>query len=465
MDNFNIEDYHDLVKKQKSYSGRNENQSYKERLDRLKRLKRMLVEKEGSWMEALNRDLGKSPIESYTSELALLLNEIDTVIQKLNKWMKPKKSTHISLSGVAKSVLRSQPYGSILVLSPWNYPLQLTLMPVIGALAAGNSCVIKPSEFASATAKLLADSVKEYFKPEEVTVIEGDSRVAESLLTLDWDFIFFTGSKRVGKIVHQAAAEKQIPVVLELGGKNPCIVDETGLSKETIRQIIWGKFVNAGQTCIAPDTIYVHESIYTDFLTEAAECIEIFYGKNPEQSPDYSRIIHQEQLKKQISFLNQGTVYHGGRYNLAERYVEPTLLVDLAEESAMMKEEIFGPIMPVIPYSSIQELKNELNQQPVPLAAYVFSENQDTIRYLEKEIRSSAFSLNQVIRHAAHAEIPFGGLKESGFGSYHGLTSFETFSFQKVFYEQKNKKSLSQQYPPYRSKQLDLLRKFRKRLF
>lgn len=465
MSDFTVEDYHSLVQKQKSYSRRNENHSYKKRLDRLKQLKRMLIENEQLWLEALNEDLGKSSIESYTSEIALLLNEIDQVTRKLKKWMRPKRSTHFSLSGASKTILCPQPYGTVLVLSPWNYPLQLTLMPVIGAIAAGNSCVIKPSEFAPITSHLLAHLVKIYFDAEVIGVIEGDSTVAENLMTLDWDFIFFTGSKRVGKLVHQTAAEKQIPVVLELGGKNPCIVDETALSKETIRQIVWGKFVNAGQTCIAPDTIYVHESIYTSFLKGAAECIELFYGKNPEKSQDYSRLIHQEHLKKQLDFLNEGTIYHGGRYSVSNRYLEPTILIDLPPESAMMKEEIFGPIMPVISYSSIEALTKRLNQQPVPLAAYVFSQNPGTIDYLKKRLSSSAFSLNQVIRHAAHSDIPFGGLKESGFGAYHGSVSFETFSFHKVFYQQKNTKSLSQQYPPYTAKQLKWLKKFRKRLF
>lgn len=458
-------DYQSLLTSQKETAWRILEHPHLTRIDQLERLKLMLTKNEAAFMEALSKNLGKSSIESYTSELALLYNEIDHVKSKLKKWLKPQKSYHLGVGGIAKSALTYQPYGSVLILSPWNYPLQLTILPLIGALAAGNSCFLKPSEFAPETSKLLSKLIQTYFNAEEVTVVEGDSKVAEELLKLNWDFIFFTGSKRVGKKVHQAAAKRHIPVVIELGGKNPCIVEPTGMTKETVRQIVWGKFMNAGQTCIAPDTVYVHESVYPQFLKQLKEQIEVFYGKTPKDSSDYSRIIHQKHLEKLVSYLKDETVFYGGNFDTEDCYLDPTIVTDVQKNSSMMKEEIFGPILPIVPYSSLESLTAELQSQPVPLVTYAFSTDKMSIRYLSRHLRSGAFSVNQVIRHAAQTAIPFGGVKESGFGNYRGFASLQTFSYQKVYYEQKNTRSLPQQYPPYNESQLKGLKKWRKWLY
>ena len=454
-----------LLSRQKETAWVIEDRPYLKRIERLDCLKTMLTEHEELLLKALRDDLGKSAIESYTSEIALLYNEIDYVKRNLKKWLKPRKSYGVGLGGVAKTSLSYQPYGSVLILSPWNYPLQLTIMPLIGALAAGNSCFIKPSEFAPATSSLLSELIQNCFEATIVTVVEGDQMVAEELLTLEWDFIFFTGSKRVGKKIHQAAAEHQIPVALELGGKNPCIVEPSGMNKETVRQIAWGKFMNAGQTCIAPDTVYVHESVYPQFLEQLKKQIEEFYGSTPKNSRDYSRIIHHNHLEHLVRYLKDGTVVYGGIFDVEECYLSPTIVTNVQKDSSLMKEEIFGPILPVIPYSSIESLTTELQSQPVPLVTYVFSTNKASHRYLNRRLRSGAFSVNQVIRHAARSEVPFGGVKESGFGNYHGFASLQTFSYQKVYYEQKNTRSLQQQYPPYHDSQLKGLKKWRKWLF
>lgn len=458
-------DYSSLLKRQKETAWKIKDRPYQERLERLEQLKKVLIEHEEVWLEALKKDLGKSSTESYTSEIALVLNEIDFVQRKLKKWIKPKRAHHFDLGGTAKTTISYQPYGSVLILSPWNYPLQLTLMPLVGALAAGNSCVIKPSEFSPITSSLLYELLKKTFTPEIVTVIEGDKEAAEELLKLDWDFIFFTGSKSVGKIVHQAAAERQIPVILELGGKNPCIVEPSGMTKETIRQITWGKFMNAGQTCIAPDTVYVHESVYTEFLNQLKEQLELFYGNSPEKSSDYSRIVHSDHLNELVDYLKDGKVFHGGNFDREGLYMSPTILTDVQKNSPIMEEEIFGPILPIIPYSTIEALGAELQLKPVPLVLYLFSQDKANIKYTARRLRSGALSVNQVIRHAARSGIPFGGVKESGFGRYHGFASIQAFSYQKVYYEQKNTKSLPHQYPPYHKNQLKRLRKWQKWLF
>ncbi len=355
----------------------------------------------------------------------------------------------------------------------WNsidyQSLELSFKPVINAddrcISAGNSCFLKPSELAPTTAQLLEELISEYFTPEEVTVVEGDASVAENLLELPWDMIFFTGSKRVGTIVHQAAARHQIPIILELGGKNPCIVDATGVSPTTGRRIVWGKFLNAGQTCIAPDTIYVHQSMYQPFLTMLREQIKLFYGMNPAESSDYGRIAHPDHYNKLIGYLQEGTIWHGGRVDASQNYIEPTLLTDIPLDSELRQAEIFGPILPVIPYSDLNALMHQLEEGPDPLVTYMFSEDRTSIQQLKKTQRTGTISVNQVIRHAANPRIPFGGVGTSGFGRYHGRASIEAFSYEKVYYKEHTFFEMKNQYPPYRPHVLPILRKLRRWLF
>lgn len=451
-----------ILQKEKTGSRGN---SLRKRLENLDRLKKMLIENEQLFLNALKKDLGKSAVESYTSELAVILNEIDFMKKHLKKWIKPKRQRRLSLSGWTDTEVTPLPYGSVLILSPWNYPLQLTLVPLVGALAAGNSCVIKPSEYVPTVSKLVAELLGKYLKPAVAAVVEGDAQAAAEIVSLKWDFIFFTGSKRVGKLVHQAAAKRQIPVVLELGGKNPCIIDPSGFTKAGVREIAWGKYLNAGQTCIAPDMVYVHESIYQDFLKQLKEEIRQLYSEDPKQSQDYGKIIHRKEWPRLLRYVEEGTVFYGGENDQTNRYFAPTILTDIPEGSSILEEEIFAPILPVIPYRSVKTIADHLSKKEVPLVTYVFSRDEKKIDYLNQRLRSGSFSVNQVIRFAARPTIPFGGLKESGFGRYHGRASIETFSFQHVFYKQKNTSSLKQQYPPYQMNQLKVLKKWRKRLF
>ncbi|AGY82283.1 aldehyde dehydrogenase family protein [Carnobacterium inhibens] len=435
------------------------------RKQQLATFKLMLENNQDELLNALYEDLGKSPEEAYVSEIAVLLQEIDFMKRELTKWQRPKRKRHVRLSSFSKTSIQHHPYGSVLIISPWNYPLHLALLPAIGAIAAGNSCFIKPSEYAPATAKLLAQLVENYFSPDSLVVVTGDASVASDLLELPWDFIFFTGSKKVGSIVYEAAAAKQIPIVLELGGKNPCIVDETNLTPAVVQRIIWGKFLNAGQTCIAPDTVYVHESVYDKFLQLAADQIKAFYGSQPIHPSRFGRIAHDKQVENIVGYLKQGKIYYGGHVDTTNRFIEPTLLTDIPADSPILREEIFGPILPVIPYSDLATLVRQLKSFPDPLAVYVFSKDKKSIQFLKSELRSGAFSLNQVILHAVSSHSPFGGVGASGFGRYHGMASLDTFSYLRMDYENLLPFNIQKQYPPYQSNDINLLRKWRRWLF
>ncbi|NMC26793.1 MAG: aldehyde dehydrogenase family protein [Syntrophomonadaceae bacterium] len=455
------QDWNKILERQKKYVRSGQGSSIAERKRRLKLLKAMIKDREAEWMAALALDSGKPAVEAYASEIAVVLNEIDFLVRHIRRLTSPRAilSTNLfsQLSGMRASVTR-EAYGSVLVISPWNYPLQLSLVPLSGALAAGNSCFLKPSELAPASAELLNRCLRETFPPEIVAVVEGDALVAEKLLTLPWDAIFFTGSQRVGALVSKAAAGRNIPATLELGGKNPCIVDSTGLNEATARRIVWGKFLNAGQTCIAPDTVWVEASCLEPLLDLLGGQIEEAFGTDPAASPDYGRIGHPRQMERLIEFLQQGQVRHGGSVDVSRNYVAPTLLTGLPAGSPIMYEEIFGPILPVLPYASLDALIEYLRSQPEPLAVYHFSRDKSNIRALRNSLRCGAFSVNQVIRYAASSKLPFGGVGASGYGRYHGKHSIYNFSYEKVHYRESLWPDWRFLYPPYGKQSLSALK-------
>lgn len=435
------------------------------RIAHLKQMKKMLEENETLWLQALQADLGKPAMEAYASEIGILLNEMDYTMDRLAKWLEPEVNRRVLLTGIEEATIYREPFGSVLVFAPWNYPLQLSLTPVIGALAAGNSVVLKPSESARAVSFLLKELVGDYFHPDVFHVIEGDADVADALTDLKWDFIFFTGSPAVGQQVYEKAAKQLTPVVLELGGKNPCIVDESGFTEETITQIVWGKFFNAGQTCIAPDTVYVPRSIYPAFLGAVLNQLHAFYGEHPKQSKDYGRIVHAKHLDKMKDFLKDGEILVGGDMDEAALYLAPTVMINPKEESAIRQEEIFGPILPIVPYDTIENVFEIYDQLPIPLVAYVFTEKSGFVKKVKDGLESSAVSVNQVLVHASIPNVPFGGKGESGLGNYHGAYSFNTFTHERVLYEKKGQFNVSLQFPPYKDKALNLLKRFRKWLY
>lgn len=460
-----IEYFKSIRDEQRRVSLKTTNNGVAYRIGLLNQVKRMLEENEFAWLGALKKDLNKPPVEAYASELGVLLNEIDEMKKHLSGWMQPKTKQRLLLTGLEEVEISRKPYGSVLVIGPWNYPLQLALMPVIGALATGNSVVLKPSEFAVETSQLLAELIPFYFEETHLKVIQGDVEVAEQLTALEWDFVFFTGSVETGKKVYQAAAAHLSPVLLELGGKNPLILDETGFNDEAIKQIAWGKFLNAGQSCIAPDTVYVSQSIYEEFLERLASQIQDFYGKNPSQSKDFGRIIHEKQFKKVASFLKDGRIYSGGATNKEDLYISPTILVDIKPGSGVATEEIFGPILPVVPFDSLENILEELSLLSAPLVTYVFSEKEELIHKVDQQLESGALSQNQVILHSTSPHLPFGGKGNSGIGRYHGQASYEAFSVEKSHYIKRAAVSFSSQYPPYSKIALRALQKFRKYIF
>lgn len=434
------------------------------RLKRLDRLKRIVLDHEEEWFEALKSDLGKPLIETYTSEIGTVLNEIEYLKDNLKDWMTAKKQTSRSLTGKTEKSLLRQPHGSVLIISPWNYPLQLTMVPLAGALAAGNRCFIKPSEKSSAVSHLLNRLISHYFTPDDVYVVEGEAEVAQRLLEMSWDHIFFTGSSAVGQKVYEAASKNLTPVTLELGGKNPCIVDETNCTRESVKKIIWGKFLNAGQTCIAPDTVYVHETVIDRFKSFAVETVHAFYGSDPEKSEAYGRLIDKKQFEHVTRLLSQGQVVHGGRSDEETLYIEPTLMESIEEGSELASGEVFGPILPIVPYHSLQLLLNLLQQKSPPLVTYYFTEDRDRAAQVQQAVKTGAVMVNQVILNSADPEMPFGGVGKSGFGRYHGYSSFKTFTYEKTFYYQTADYANKLIYPPYSRRALAALRFIRKRL-
>ncbi|PLR70701.1 aldehyde dehydrogenase family protein [Bacillus sp. UMB0728] len=428
----------------------------------LSKLKSMIVENEEAFIKALHADLGKPAFESFSSEIAVLLNEIDHVCKHIAKWNRESRSRYLKLGYVEAVKKKRQPFGSVLIIGSWNYPLQLSLMPAIGALAAGNRCVIKPSEHAPETAELLKEIINDAFPPEQLLVVTGDAQTASLLTAAPFDLIFFTGSSQTGKAVAEQAARQLTPVILELGGKNPCIIDESGFSKEAIREIVWGKFLNAGQTCIAPDTLFIQESIFEKTLNEISASISAFYGEHPQANGDYGRICTDAHFEKVVDFIRQGDVRHGGGHDRSERFIAPTVVADIKPGSPILEEEIFGPVLPVIPYSNMRTLLSSGSIQRDALTGYIFSKNKEDIQLFEKHMRSPTISVNQVIHHAASPHIAFGGVGRSGYGAYHGKAGFLAFSYEKTEYKTWHYIHFQGKFPPYSDTNMKALKKLRK---
>ncbi|MDO3408301.1 aldehyde dehydrogenase family protein [Saccharibacillus sp. CPCC 101409] len=432
------------------------------RKKQLLKLKSILLEREKELTDALYADLGKPAFESFSSEIAVLLNEIDYVCRHLSNWNRSRKSRHLKLGYVEALRKKRHPYGSVLVIGSWNYPVQLTLMPVIGAIAGGNSCVVKPSEYAPASAELLKKIINRAFPPEQLHVVTGDGQTAGLLTSAPFDLIFFTGSGQTGKLVADQAAKRLTPVILELGGKNPCILDETGFSPAAVRDIVWGKFLNAGQTCIAPDTLFVHQSVYEQTLDEISAALSAFYGEQPQASGDYGRICTDAHFQKVVGFIGQGTVRRGGAHDRSDRFIAPTVLTDIEPGSSVLREEIFGPVLPVIPYADLETLLSGGSLQRDALTGYIFSTNKHRIQRFNEYMRSSTIGVNQVIHHAASPHISFGGVGQSGYGAYHGKAGFTAFSYEKTHVRTYHYLRFPGKFPPYSDRNLNALKKLRK---
>lgn len=419
------------------------------RREQLKRLQHAITDHETHIFEALQKDLGKPQFEAYGGEVFYALQELHYAIKHLNSWTRPRKVRTPLLFFPGSSYRYPEPYGSVLIISPGNYPFQLTLLPLIGAMAAGNCAVIKPSEMAPHSSALLADILNTNFDPSYLAVIEGEIEETQALLAQHFDYIFFTGGARVGKIVMEVAARHVTPLTLELGGKSPCIVDQDVDLTVAARRIVWGKFFNAGQSCVAPDYVFAHTAIKSALLDRMKTMLVRFYGQDPFTSPDYARIINDAHFARLAVLLKQGEIVAGGRTDAESRYIAPTILDKISWEHDVMQDEIFGPILPVLEYKNLDDVITTLRSQPKPLALYFFSNTPDNQRRILRETSSGGACINDTLDHMLNNALPFGGVGSSGMGSYHGKASFDTFSHYKSVLKRATWLDPPIKYPPY----------------
>ena len=441
-----------IIKTQKDYFLTGETKSISFRRKSLLRLKTEIIKREQDIIDALYQDFKKPEFEAVLSETEIVLSVLKSTIKNLNTWSKPKRVFPTLLNFPSTDKIYSDAYGSVLVISPWNYPYQLAMLPIIGAIAAGNTVVLKPSELTPQTSKIIEDIISAVFNPQHVIAIQGDVTVSQALLMQRWDYIFFTGSVAVGKIVAKAAAEHLTPTTLELGGKSPCIIDETATIKLAARRIVWGKFLNAGQTCIAPDYVIIHDSIKQQFLDALQSEIDLAYTKNPEQSKDFARIINERNFNRLAMMLQNETIAIGGETNEDELYIAPTIIDEPDLQSEVMKDEIFGPILPVLCYNNEEDINTIISKYSKPLALYVFSTNSS---FSKKMIASYSFgggAINDTVMHIANNRLPFGGVGDSGIGAYHGKRTFDTFSHKKSILKKGNWLDIPVRYAPYKGK-------------
>jgi aldehyde dehydrogenase (NAD+) len=433
--------------------------SLESRLEALNQLERLVRENTDEICQALYDDLRKPTQESVISEIAVTLGEIAVAKKNLRRWMRPEsKRTPLAL-WPSRSRVYFDPLGVVLVIGPWNYPFQLVLAPLVGSIAAGNCTAIKPSELAQKTSQLVAKLVGRYFAPDFVRVVEGGIPETTGLLNLKFDHIFFTGSTHVGRIVLQAAAKNLVPVTLELGGKSPVIVCDDADLDLAARRIVWGKFYNAGQTCLAPDYLYVHESIAAELAGKITQGIRSQFGPQPKDSNDLARIVNQEHCRRLAELIDQNKVAVGGEVDLATRYVAPTLLQGVTWEDKIMGQEIFGPILPILTFGNLTDLFASLNCRPKPLAAYFFSRSRVHQNAFIENLNFGGGCINDVLLHFSHPHLPFGGVGDSGLGHYHGEAGFKQLSHSKSMLIRSGAFDFAARYPPYSESKLRFLRR------
>lgn len=424
------------------------------RKELLKKLSKAIKSYESDILEALYTDLGKNKVEAYATEIGITLKSIKNARKELKNWTKTKNVDTPLYLFPTKSYIKKEPYGTVLIIAPFNYPFQLVFEPLIGAIAAGNTAIIKPSELTPNVARVIKRLINETFDANYIEVIEGGIEETQTLIHLPFDYVFFTGSENVGKIVYQAASENLVPVTLEMGGKSPVIVDETANIKVASERICFGKFTNAGQTCVAPDYILVHESVKDDLITALSKTLREFYGQNIQQSPDYGRIVNLKHYHRLTSLLNsaQMNIVFGGHSDEDERYIEPTLLDHVTNDSAIMQEEIFGPILPILTYQSLDEAIAFIHQRPKPLSLYLFSEDENATQRVINELSFGGGAINDTLMHLANPKLPFGGVGASGMGRYHGKYSFDTFTHEKSYIFKSTRLESGVHLPPYKGK-------------
>ena len=450
-----IESINNIVERQREYFLTNETKSIDFRLQQLKKLKQSVERYSEEIYDALWKDLHKCKEEAFLTEISIVLNEINDHIKNIKKWAKPKKVKTPLYLMPSKSFVMYEPFGVALIIAPWNYPFHLMFAPLVGAISSGCCAVMKPSPYSQNTSAVMQKIIDETFNVQYITMLQGHREVNQALLAQKFDFVFYTGSPDMGRIVMEAASKNLTPVVLELGGKSPCIVDKDCNIDFAARRIVWGKTINAGQTCVAPDYLMVHKSVKEELVAKMIYYVEKFYGKDMQKSDCYCRIINDKAYNRLVSYLEEGKIIYGGNHNTEERYIQFTLL-DLGQQTTdnrlqtfnVMQDEIFGPILPVIEFDNINKVRNFVVRRPKPLAFYYFGNDENAYDLLSKTTSGGA-CINDTILHVANEHLPFGGVGESGMGKYHSQESFLAFSNKRAVLKSSNKIDFSMKYPPY----------------
>ncbi|WP_246197598.1 aldehyde dehydrogenase [Chitinophaga agrisoli] len=448
--NMNI---NDIYAAQQAYFDSGATLPYAFRKTQLKRLRQAIKKHENAILEALHADMGKHALEAYGSEVGFLYTEIDHILTSLKRWMQPEEVTSPLEHYPSHSKIIRSPLGLTLIIAPWNYPFQLLVGPLAGAIAGGNCAVLKPSELAPHTATVIERLIADTFPPQYIALIQGEgSEVIPALMEHRFDHVFFTGSTAVGKKVMEMAAQHLTPVTLELGGKSPCVVDDRVNIKVAARRIVWGKFWNAGQTCVAPDYVLVHSRVKAALIAAMEEAIVDQYGQDPAASPDYGRIINARRFDTLTAYLQQGRIIHGGRADREKLYIAPSLIEEVEWSSPIMQEEIFGPILPVLAFDDLKEAMQLIRRHPYPLSLYVFTKRASTRKLLEEQVRFGGGCINNTLVHLTNPELPFGGVGASGMGHYHGRYSFDTFTHPKGIMRTATWLDVPMKYPPFKNK-------------
>lgn len=438
-----------IIQKQKSYFQSGATLPVSRRIDALHKIKSGMKAHEEELYAALKEDLGKSKPEAYMCEIGLTYSEITYMLKHIRSFAGEKRVRTPLAQYVSRSYVKPVPYGTVLIMSPWNYPLLLTLEPLVDAIAAGNTCILKPSAYSPATSAVLEKIIHECFSEEYVAIVTGGRQENACLLKQHFDYVFFTGSQNVGKEVLRQTAEHLTPATLELGGKSPCVVDASADLRTAARRIVFGKFLNCGQTCVAPDYLYCEESVKEELLLYIKLEIRQQFGKRPLENPNYGKMINEKHFQRVCALIDPAKTIEGGGYNPETLQIAPTVMDDITWDDAVMQEEIFGPILPVLTYSGLDELIPILNAKQHPLAAYFFSSRKDAVRKFTSRVNFGGGCINDTIIHLATSNMGFGGVGESGMGAYHGKTGFDTFSHRKSIVDKKTWLDLPMRYQPY----------------
>ncbi len=453
-----MQDITEVLKQQRKFFAQGKTYPIATRQEYLRKLGQAITIHEREILEALRKDLNKAPFEAYATEIGMVKEELKTVTKNLRRWAKPNRVATSLMNFPSVSKVYSEPYGIVLIISPWNYPFQLALSPLVGAIAAGNCAVVKPSNYSPNTSKIIELLLTEVFPKEYVAVIQGGREANQSLLSQKFDYIFFTGSVEVGKTVMHAASEHLTPVTLELGGKSPCIVDETANLELAARRIVWGKFINSGQTCVAPDYLLVQSSVKAELLDKMKKYIVKFYGTDATKNENFPKIINEKHFHRLLSLMEGEKIVIGGHSSEETNQITPTILDHISWTSPVMQEEIFGPILPVMEFNRLEDIIPQINARPKALALYYFTTSKTNESKIIRNISYGGGCINDTIMHLASSHMPFGGVGESGMGRYHGKDSFDTFSHKKSVLKKSLRVDIPLRYPPYNNK-LDLVKK------